>query len=523
MKIKYILFLFICATALSGCIDKLDIEKHGNVGSQDDFYETDEEVLQASAALYDQWYAGYYDWYFLKNLLADDVWCGGGGRGDNAFYEQLNEYSFGTENSTVESVYSNMYSIIYCANLIIEKVVPDTDVKKRVIAEAKFFRAYAHFELVTLWGNAPVIDHLLEMDEYHQPNGIPAEAWALIEQDLKEAIDSDALPSKSDPYDQETGIRITKETAQSYLGKAYVFQEKWPDAATMLDNVINSGKYELYTGSYDNLLHAVADNCSESILEGQIRNDPTNAWARYHMQHIMVAWRFEFMDASNIHSGYDDLVTSTGYGFFNPRKELYDAFTEREGADGYRLTQTMLTYEQVKNNVGMTIVDGKALYGHQGYFMWKNRSLYSDLIYYNAFNVLQHINNRVMRYAEVLLLAAEAHLRNGNTGKATEYVNQIRSRAQLTPLGSVSMDDIKVEKRLELCAESVRFQDLVRWGDAPAALATQGKEVYEFNGTGATVRYTNSNFGFQSGKHELLPIPSTEINVNPNIEQNPGW
>jgi len=80
-----------------------------------------------------------------------------------------------------------------------------------------------------------------------------------------------------------------------------------------------------------------------------------------------------------------------------------------------------------------------------------------------------------------------------------------------------------IEKRLELCIENVRYQDLVRWGNASTVMGDQGKEIYEFNGKSAIARYTNSSYGFKTGKHELLPIPSTEINVNPNIKQNIGW
>jgi hypothetical protein len=111
----------------------------------------------------------------------------------------------------------------------------------------------------------------------------------------------------------------------------------------------------------------------------------------------------------------------------------------------------------------------------------------------------------------------------GGGSQAANYLNQVRTRAQLPTLGSVTLDDVKAEKRLELCAESIRFQDLVRWGDAPAALGNQGKEVYRFNGTNATVEYNNATFGFKTGKHELLPIPGKEIMLNPNIHQNPGW
>jgi hypothetical protein len=135
-----------------------------------------------------------------------------------------------------------------------------------------------------------------------------------------------------------------------------------------------------------------------------------------------------------------------------------------------------------------------------------------------------------MRYAEVLLLAAEAQLQNGNAGKAAEYVNQVRTRAQLPSKGSVTMDDIKTEKRLELFAEGVRYQDLVRWGDAAAKLGTKGQQypTLVVNGDGTyTVKWTQQNSadkcGWKAGKHEYLPFPATEVAVNPNIVQNPGW
>ena len=129
-----------------------------------------------------------------------------------------------------------------------------------------------------------------------------------------------------------------------------------------------------------------------------------------------------------------------------------------------------------------------------------------------------------MRYAEVLLLAAEAHVQSGNIAKATEYVNIIRERAKLAPLATVTMDDVKNEKRLELCFENVRFLDLVRWGDAPKMLGNQGKEIYNFSSDGkSSVQFTNTSAGFVAGKHEHLPIPLKELELNPNMKQNEGW
>ena len=155
--------------------------------------------------------------------------------------------------------------------------------------------------------------------------------------------------------------------------------------------------------------------------------------------------------------------------------------------------------------------------------MWKNQAFKEDCVSdMSFFQAAQYTDLKVMRYAEVLLLAAEAHLQAGNSAKALEYVNLIRSRAGETALSNVTLSDIKTEKRLELCNECVRFQDLVRWGDAESAMKEQGKEVPVYTTTGAEFIYKNQNYGFKE-KNKLLPIPLKEIELNPNMTQNAGW
>lgn len=515
----YVILSGLLALFTAACEDRLDIPKHGNMGSQEDFYKTDADAMQALSSLYNTWGGNYYNWAFVKNLLADDVWCGGGGRGDNSDMERLNEYTFDTDHSMISGLYSGMYGIIYQANLIIGLMDPDTPVKKQAVAEAKFFRAWANFELVTLFGTAPKVDHLLTPDEYRQPNSTPEELWSFIEQDLTDAIGSNALPSKKNADDGETGIRVTKEVAQAMLGKAYLFQKKYPEAASILDEVIGSGKYGLWQGDYDKLQHVAANASCESMLEVQKRNDSEQAWTQMTMFYLMIGWRTDRLTLT----GEAQATIATGtYGFMNPRKSLYDAFVEMEGENGYRLNATIRTYEQAKQ-FGVSLNAGAELVGHEGYFNWKNRALKEDcVIDASYFQALQYINLHVMRYAEVLLLAAEAHVMNGKKEPALTYINQIRTRAQLTPLTNVTIEDVKKEKRLELCMECVRFQDLVRWGDAESVLGSQGKEVMKFTVEGTSVSNTNSTYGFQA-KHNLLPIPRKEMELNPNMVQNPGW
>ena len=526
----------------TSCVDRLNIEKHGNMGSMDEYYQTDSEAEAALAAMYISWRNQYYNWWFVKNTLSDDAWAAGGQRGDNTELEQLNEFRFDTSNSLIEGLYSGMYSIIYYANLIIDRVPGTTTVMQRCIAEAKVARAWAHGVLVSLWGTAPIVDHLLEPDEYRQSNGTAADTWAFIERELQEAIDSGALPSKSSLNDQETGIHLTLEAAKAFLGKAYLFQGKYAEAATVLDEVIDSGKYDLYS-DYDALFHASANNCHESIFELQVRNDQEQAWNQWSMFYIMIGWR---TDKLTLTGNAAATIASGTYGFMNPRKSLYDAFVAEEGVNGYRLNKTIRTYEQMGAE-GVSIANGSNLIGNEGYFSWKTRILKSDcIIDQSYFQVLQYIDYRVMRYAEVLLMAAEAHLQsaNGDKSKATSYINKIRQRAQLPALErQATMDDLKTEKRLELCYEGCRFQDLIRWGEAETYLGEQGAQIPQLgyfaqtDENGEVIKdeegnpiyefeqrwpYSNTTYGFQD-KHKLLPIPLTEMEVNPSMSQNEGW
>ena len=511
--------LLVVAALFAGCDSRLDIEKHGNMGDQNDFYQTDEQIEQAVASMYSNLKGLYYNWFFTKNLLSDDVWCGGGQRGDNTSLEQLNEYTYGTDNGMIQGVFSGWHGLIYQCNLVIEKVADDTPVKKRAIAEAKFFRAWANFELVTLWGTAPLVDHLLEPGEYRQGNSTPEALWAAVESDLNDAISMNALPSKKNMDDRETGMRVTQEVAKAYLGKAYLFQKKYQEAASVLNEVVDSKKYDLFRGDYDMQFHAVNNNNCESMLELQWRNDQEQTWSQFDMTFLMQGWRTGNMTLEG--KAAEEVAQGT-YGFLNPRKSLYEAFVKAEGENGYRLQKTLLNSDQMAA-YGVKLNPGQNIYGCEGYLFFKNRILKSDNImdasYFQGF---QYTDRKIMRYAEVLLLAAEANLEAGNTEVALKDINEIRIRAKETPLTSVTLDDIKTEKRLELCLESTRFQDLVRWGDAKNALASQGKEIPNYSSKGVSWDFSNSTFGFQD-KHMLLPIPLKERELNPNIQQNTGW
>ena len=513
MKNIYILAsLILAAFSFSSCSDQLDLNKLGNMGSEGDFYKTDADVEAAITACYNESGTMYEVIKGTDDLLSDDVWCGGSQRNDNAQREDLGSYTFSSTNEVIQQMFESLYTMIYDANLVIHKFTDyDTPVKKRDLAEAYFFRGFAHFYLGAYFGTAPVVDKLLNDGEYNLGNSTREELYAQAINDLKTAVESGNLESKSNLTDKN--VRVTREAAEAYLGKAYLFAGDYTNAAAQLNKVINSGLYKLNTGKYEDLLHAKNDYDPEFVFYYNTVVDYNNlVWNLYYLYR---GFRGEFYKWNNT----DKDLSNSGYGFFNPTKDLYDAFVKEEGTNGYRLNQTIKTESQLKD-LGITLAPGKTLHGHEGYWNWKQRMLNSDFIIFGGFAT---VNYNWMRYAEVLLLAAEANLKSDNNAEALKDLNEVRRRARLPEKTSITMDDIKTEKRLELWGEGCRWMDLVRWSDAYDKLANKGKEMPSYSSNGVNTEYTNTNAGFVKGKNEMLPIPDQQIKLDDNMKQNTGY
>lgn len=512
---SYIFAGILLAGASLSCSKNLNIEQHGSL-NYETYYKTDDEAETATAYTMLTIRNMESDIFLTKNMLSDDFWAGGAQRNDAAALEKLNEFTFDSEHSNIKSLFSSYYSVIYYANVAIHHVEPDTPVKKRVVAENRVLRAWAHFELASLWGNPPIVDHELEASEYAQPNSTDEALWSFLETELSEAIASGALAQKSGVNDQDTW-QPTKQFAQAILGKVYLWQGKKAQAAQVLDEVINSGLYALYDGEYEDLQrYDNALNCEEMFTILRV-DDPAAVWVNINTYRIGIHWKTDAMNLSGEFS-------SMGWGQCNPQKSLYDAFVQAEGENGYRLGQSIKTVDQMAA-IGNTIKDGMTLYGNEGFFMWKWRRLAGEAP--GAGMGYADTNSpRYMRFAEVLLLAAEANL-GVDQAKADEYFNMIRTRAKAATKSNVTLADIQLEKRCELCGEGTRFQDMLRWGIAAECLKNQGGEIptLDSNGNVSYQQYNKdaSKYGFKDGKHNLLPYPALETSQNTNIKQNPQW
>ncbi len=517
MKNKYISLILVVVGLLCfiSCEDNLDILQH-SVSSIDTYYQTDSEAEEGIVACYGAFrsiHAGFTPMQAVENTLTDDVWAGGGNHYDGNNYK-LGDYTYDAAFGSVGTLYSQLYTLVYRSNVVIENVTGDSDVMKRAVAEAKVFRAYAHFYLTTFWGTPPLVDHTLSESEYMQGNSTSTDAlWAFVETNLNEAISSGALTEKSSKDD--VTYRVTKQFAQSLLGKTYVFQEKYAEAASMLDNVINSGLYGL-NPDLSNMGTPLGVGGEESILEANQINDISQNSSNNSFRWTAMGLRgekYSYTDAN--------IFATATWGFEQPTKSLYDAFVSVEGVDGYRLNNVIKTRQQMIDQFGVTNI--MKITDNEGYYGFKYRTLKSIWASYFYAN-----NTRVMKYNEVLLLAAEAYLQSGNAEKATDYINLIRTRAQAPTIsGTVTLDEIKTESRLELCYEGQRYENLQRWGDAATILASKGTQNPALEADGTVIWETfntdPSKCGFKVGKHEFFPFPETEMSVNPNMVQNPGW
>lgn len=549
MKAKYLLSAGIIASGMlfTACNDKLDIDKKGNLGDPTTYYNTEDRAEAAIAAAYAVTNFNMVNFYDFLNQLSDDEYTGGGSSTDFNDYQLVNAYAFGADNALVKSNYTWLYTLIYDANLVISYVDPNMGPKaKQAVAEAYFFRGMAHLYLGALWGNAPVVTELLEPTACQVPNTPRTEVYAQAINDLKAAV-SGGLPEKANATDIQK--RVTKQAAQAYLGKAYLFAQQYAEAASVLDEVIKSGKYTLEPlANYKNIQNNGTADSPETIWGRYLDPSstlPQSDWnsvqgtMNYFQDRLNRGWRNDgFYWDGNKDLGYEAVYgnkdselgdSQSGYALGNPRGSLYTAMKEHEtklGADLTRLNSTIATYEWMEKQ-GLHMVTTYEQFGNDGYWNMKLRFMNNEIVghYGNGgWNVWINNQHKYMRYAEVLLMAAEANIQAGNAEIGTKYLNEVRERAGEALASTATLQDVKDEKRFELCFEACRYMDLQRWGDAATVLANQGKQVPSFNGkTINPSAATHENGGYKTGRDELLPFPTTELIVNPNIEQNIGW
>jgi hypothetical protein len=465
---KKIICLLFGVAVLAGCSeDFLDVDSRETIDIDDQGDITPEMYVNGIYGMLTEWdYA--FSYLGITEILSDNGDKGSSPSDTGGDKKELDDLQFTSSSGSFGAMWTNWYKAIGRATNAIEYAesygLTDEAYKNRLIGEAEFLRAYHYFFLVRGWGDVP-LQHISLVDRAPK-----ADVYAFIEADLLDAINK--LPVKSQYEAKDLG-RATKGAAQALLAKVYLYEKKWQQAYDMSNAVITSGEYGLES-DYAVLWRASSENGTESIFEVQARGEVVAHGVQQYTQ----------TQGARGTSGW-------GWGFNTPSQNLLDAYNA-EG-DAIRRDATIIF-------AGETLYDGREVSASV------ENPMYNEKAYSSANPGADDAdkNIRVLRLAEVYLIKAEAANELGNTGEATTALNIVRARVNLGEATGDLRAAIWKERRLELAFEHDRWFDLVRTGQAEAAMEAAGKT-------------------FIVGKHELFPIPYNQLIQTPTMKQNPGY
>jgi len=469
-----------------GCGSFLDKKPMG-VESSATFFKTKDQAIEATNAVYDvtawRYSQEIFEW-FIGDICSDDAEKGGENAADWPEVQLLKDFHGTAGNQISYYRWKEFYQGVYRANLVIQNIPSidmDATVRERLVAEAKFLRAWFYFQLVKTFGAVPLITTIPTPDQYCQPKAAIEACWAQIEKDLTEA--AGVLPEKSAYGSTDMG-RATRGGANALLAKAYIFQAKWAQAQSSAAKVIDSKEYDLEK-NYTDIFTLKHQNGTESVFEIQHLYIPTSLYGDLN----------EGQETS-IYQGGRKASGFTGWGFNCPTQDFVNEFENNDP----RLKATV-------------VFNGDIIYENTPWQQKADNSMSPTkmgarkyLLEYQA--TIPDISNspanwRAIRFADVLLFHAEASNEVGDDSAALKSLNRVRSRVSMPEVTTTNQDSLRQaiwhERRVELGMEGQRFFDVVRQGRASKVL---GKN------------------GFIKGQHEYLPLPQLELGVCDKLKQN---
>jgi starch-binding outer membrane protein, SusD/RagB family len=489
--------ILICLSVLTaGCTDFLKMDPQGNL-TQASFPVTESDALQSTNAVYSAVRSWYYNsgGYPILDIMSDDAYKGSNKNDQLATVGAFDNYTFNTTADGLDRWWATLYQGIKWANVVIEKVpliTMDTTLRNRYLGEARFLRGLFYFDLVRAWGGVPLVT--ASVPPLHLGRASTPEIYNLIISDLQFAEAN--LKKRSELSSSDRG-RATAGAAEALLARVYLFQGDFVNTEKYASKVIQSNEYSLEPNFLD--ANGVnGNNGVESVFEvGALGVEDYNGGGA------------QYANTQGVRG-----TPNRGWGFNRPSMELRRSF---EPGDP-RLKGTIIDLGQTldgiyikgdpdpANDPVLTLDNNGDTINIQCY----NRKVWTPG---NDTPTQWAHHRRLLRYADVLLMEAEALNENGKPADALVYLNLIRKRARggnISILPDVTVTDknllrdkILLERRHELAMEGVRFWDLIRTGKASSVLGS---------------------LGFTTGKHELLPIHQSEIDISQGtLIQNPGY
>jgi SusD family/Starch-binding associating with outer membrane len=387
----------------------IDTEPLGML-TTDSFFKTADQAIQATNATYAmlrEWRVHVFSWIGLTDIASDDA-TKGSVPADASFLLDLDNLQFDPGNLAFVDPWSGYYAAIYRANVAIQGISGasiDETLKARLIAENKFLRAYFYFFLVRGWGGVPLITEPLAPSEFAQQRATAEAVWAQIEQDLTDAIA--ALPERSQYAGADLG-RATKGAARALLAEAYLHQGDYANALQQAEAVIGSNEYGLFA-DYETLFSRAGENSNESVFEVQATALPGGGANQR-------SAASQYQQVQGVRG-----TPNIGWGFNNPSAELEDSY---EPGDPRLQATIMYAWEQLPDGSGQVVYLNPS--------MPNNR--YNQKVVLPLANPPGSdnggVNIRRIRYAHVLLTAAEAAARSNREADARTWLNMVRARAR---------------------------------------------------------------------------------------------
>jgi hypothetical protein len=422
----------------------------------------------------------------IESLGSDDTETGSDpSDGSVPFMNTFNNFTVTSTQGQLSDFWNGRYQTINLCNQVIDNIPAiqmDAALKARYLLEAKFVRAYAYFRLVRAFGDVPLRLHVpKDASEYNIPRTPKAEVWAAIEQDLTEA--AAGLPTS---YSGADIGRATKGAALALHAKAAMYQAKWSDVKSLTDQVIALNIYGLFP-NYEQLFRVPNENSIESIFEIQAAL----------IQGNQAASNSQYSQVQGVRS-----VAGGGWGFNVPTQNLASFY---ETGDPRRDATIIFR--------GETTPSGDAIPNSVPNPMYNQKSYVPFSMFVSGYNEGAQQNIRVIRYADVLLMNAEANNELGNTALALASLEMVRARARggnntiLPPVTTTDKAALRAaiyrERRAELAMEFDRYFDVIRQG--------RGAEVF-------------GPLGWKPNKNEVWPVPQSEIDLSSGtLTQNQGY
>lgn len=535
-KISYILLSMLVAVSTSSCTAWLTEEAPGKTNVED-FLSSEEAAIQQATGVYVPlaWEYGtdFYAEWTIGDVCSDDALKGGGSEQDGAGIFDMENFQTTSNNTVLLNFYRTQYQGIGRANAAIEMIgemssdyIGD-ELRARLIGEIKFLRAYYYFRLVRVFGGVPLVTTpLYSSDDWKQPRATAEAIYGQIVKDLEEAEPDLWLKSE---YDASDLGRATKGAAQAMLLKVNLYRHNYDEAykwgTTFMEE--QAAEYDLNPEYLYNFA-IEGENGIESVFEvqyveegtsdwgsgipngadGATRGNMSTVWTRPRNTNTIVVDRDSDSGAT--------ILAQKGYGYNRPSVDLYNEFEAGDPRREYTIID--IPDSDIQNQA-------EEIYLGNRYINRKQSGYYYDNGNYSLYYKLDHdtrspVNRREIRFSDVLLLYAEACLESGkDLDKGAAALNRVRDRVGLGQV-SLTEDNLRHERRVELAMEGHRWFDLCRWGIVGDTMnAYRAKYMDENSGTSYEGTYMRE---FVKGKHELFPIPYEEVRLS-GLTQNPGY